>query len=663
MVNWRRGKVAYAALGLSLATGLFAVSQALLADGRLVTPLLAALADVLRIGVWLSFLTVVFRAMYQDATQSRLVMASHAIWLLLLLELLYPPAERWLASVTAGLLAVPTLNLLASFAIILLIEQLYRNTRHAQKKSVRYLGLGLGIPAAFDLCLAAHTVLFGENSALLVVPRGFVYALGAPLLAVALQRNDRWDVGVFVSRQIVFYTTSVMGIGVYLLAMAIVGFSIQSLDWQWGPVLQSGFFIAAITLFLWILFSDQVRASLKVWIHKHFYENRYDYREEWLRLTQTLSRSGEEQLFGERCVNALAQVVGADAGALWTLTQDGQAYAREYAWNAVLRADELPLEHPLTEFVDEQRWVLDLREAKRKPDRYERIESVLTDLPFADGALLVPLQYEERLLGIVELHQGATGRELNYEDHDLLKTAGQQIASFLAQRNTASLLAQSRQFEAFNKFTAFVMHDLNNLIAQQGLMLQNAKKYKSNPEFVDDAFKTIANSVQRMEGLLKQLRERSDTGVQKRIAVAPLVDAALTRAQERLPAPQIGAIDADAFVRADPDRLEAVIGHMIRNAQEATADTGTVTVSTRVDVAADRVVITISDTGTGMSSAFIRDQLFHPFISTKGSKGMGIGVYQTREYLRLLGGDMQVDSVQGQGTTIDLLIPAAPQDA
>ena len=59
-----------------------------------------------------------------------------------------------------------------------------------------------------------------------------------------------------------------------------------------------------------------------------------------------------------------------------------------------------------------------------------------------------------------------------------------------------------------------------------------------------------------------------------------------------------------------------------------------------------------------MSAEFIRDRLFKPFETTK-STGMGIGVYESLQYIRSLGGDIEVESAPGAGTTVRVLLPQA----
>lgn len=658
-LSFRGGALSWAALALALTT---TITSAIFVwfptppDTNASTP---TVANAMWLGSWFGFIGALLMHSRRPSIVRTLIVVGHGLWLALVAMASSPGLEAFLNQATFGFLSAAVLQVLAAVLVLVLVEQVVRAARETSRKAVRYYGLGLGIPVAYDLSLAAHSVLFGDSSFLLSVPRGYVFAVAAPLLAVGLQRTRASVVGIFVSRQVVFYSTSVLASGAYLTAMALVGYSINSLELRWGALLQVAFITASLALFVWLLYFEPVRAWLKVWLHKHFFENRYDYREEWLRLTQTLSGFDDGQSLPERSVRGLAQIVGAEVGSFWNRVADGEGYICEYSFGKPHRGDSVSTDHPLMEFVEQRRWVLDLGDAHRHPDRYESIEHAMKSLPFGEQALLVPLQYEDQILGVVELDRRNISMPLNYEDHDLLATCGRQIASHLAQRNTARQLAESRQFEAFNKLTAFLMHDLNNLIGQQRLIVQNATKHRDDPAFVDDAFTTIDNSVQRMDRLLKQLRERSTLGRNLIVDLPKLLSRAVARSKDRAPVPELFVASGLPRVHGDPDRLEAVISHMLRNAQEATGSNGKITIEAEPSSADNSVLVTITDNGAGMTAEFIRDQLFSPFVSTKGSQGMGIGVYQTREYLRSIGGDVSVRSAPGAGTTMALSIPAA----
>ena len=73
----------------------------------------------------------------------------------------------------------------------------------------------------------------------------------------------------------------------------------------------------------------------------------------------------------------------------------------------------------------------------------------------------------------------------------------------------------------------------------------------------------------------------------------------------------------------------------------------------------EETTLVIEDDGPGMDAEFVRERLFRPFDSTKGSKGMGIGAYQTREYVQSLGGRVEVQSSPGLGTAFSIILPLA----
>jgi putative PEP-CTERM system histidine kinase len=249
----------------------------------------------------------------------------------------------------------------------------------------------------------------------------------------------------------------------------------------------------------------------------------------------------------------------------------------------------------------------------------------------------------------------------------------------LAQYEADRRLSESRQFEAYHRLTAFVMHDLKNLAAQLALIVSNAEKHKRNPEFVDDSIATIANSTERMQRLIAQLQRREVQSLARRVSLAEIARTAAGRCAVRAPVPECRAMDDDVWVEADPERLTMVVEHIIRNAQDASNESGAVSVGVTVDGGAgdgDTVpvgdtnrlrvpmaTLTVSDRGSGMTREFVQERLFKPFDSTKGSKGMGIGAYQVREYVQSLGGRVDVASDLGTGTRFTVRIPlsAAPE--
>jgi signal transduction histidine kinase len=114
-------------------------------------------------------------------------------------------------------------------------------------------------------------------------------------------------------------------------------------------------------------------------------------------------------------------------------------------------------------------------------------------------------------------------------------------------------------------------------------------------------------------------------------------------------------------VLAHPERLERIIGHVVQNALDATDEDGMVTI--RISTAdAGRIRMVVEDTGCGMAPEFLRERLSRPFQTTKTS-GMGIGVFETRQYVNEIGGTLRFDSEVGRGTLVTIDLPRGSRGA
>ncbi len=537
------------------------------------------------------------------------------------------------------------------------IEQLFRNARPSQQNGLKFLCLGLAGIFAFDLFLYSNAVVDGQIQAVFWNARGFVVALCVPLIAISVKRITSWRRGIFASRQIVFYTTTLFAAGTYLSLVGLAGYYIQTLGKEWGTALQLVFFSAAVLAFIALLLSDQLRGKFSVFISKHFFERKYDYRAEWLRLIHTLTRYEESLPLKKRAIKALAQIVGSSSGHLWLRNEADANYVAVAGWDVQPIIASTTAGAALPVFLEYKGWIIDVAELSAKPGKYTPL--VASNLPagIAQNGFVVPLMHESDLLGFVSLSAPRIPLTLNFEDHDLLKTAGQQVASYLAQAEASDQLAESRQFEAFNRFTAFVMHDLKNAIAQQTLVVENAERHKRNPEFVDDAIETIKGSVARMRRVMGHLRQSAVDASTERVDITKLLLQVESQCSDRVPVPIASVPSEEIIVRANRDRLVAGLSHAVRNAQDACEGEGNVSIG--VEVENGSCCIEIKDDGCGMEPEFIRDRLFRPFDSTKGAEGMGIGAYQIRETVRAGGGDVNVQSEVGVGTTLIMQLPLA----
>lgn len=626
----------------------------------------AGLLDVLRSALWLTVLAVIFREHVRTSRQpvpalpgSLIVLGAVTIALFAwVIWVLVTQHEAWSLDYASSR---PYLGawLGISIAGLAFVEQVYRNTPDAFRWAIKPICIGLGGAFAFDLFSFSEAVLYSRMDSAMWSIRGFIYALIVPFVALSLVRARGWKVTFTVSRQVAFHSTALLASGLYLLVVSAGGYYLREFGGEWAQFLQITFVFGAVLVLIVLFWSGTIRSRIRVWVSKHFFSYRFDYREQWLSFTRALSDPGSEQGIYERSVKALADLVESPGGGLWLL--------REGKWRQAARwsmpessGEEVP-GSSLPAFLAAKGWVIDVAAARQGRPEYGEVvlPSWLLELP--DAWIVVPLMVSDTdLFGFVVLITPRSGAELNWEVLDLLKTAGKQAASYLAQIEATEGLLEARKFDAFNRLSAFVVHDLKNLVAQLSLLLKNAERHWNKPEFKEDLLSTVDHVVKRMNDMLLQLRSGTVP-----VEQAKLVDAhrVLERVVEGKAAQRERIViqaERELMVLGHEDRLERVIGHLVQNALDASAVDRKVQVQARAEGV--NVSIQVKDEGVGMTQEYIRDRLFKPFQSTKDT-GMGIGTYESQQYLTSIGGRVLVESVPDQGTTMTVVLPRAKSAA
>ncbi|MDE2398232.1 MAG: PEP-CTERM system histidine kinase PrsK, partial [Burkholderiales bacterium] len=537
---------------------------------------------------------------------------------------------------------------------LMLVEQLFRNVAEDSRWNAKPLCIGLAVTFAFDLYLFSDATLFGHLDADAAKVRGAVHALATPLLLAAFRRRKDWIGRLQISRSAVFYSATLLLAGGYLLFMSAVGYYVRYFGGGWGRAMQLGLLSAGLAFLCVLLLSGSMRSRLRVFVAKNFFSYRFDYRDEWLRFTTLLSTRGSPLEVGGLVVRGLADLVESHAGSLWSRAEGGDSYGETMRWNLVAANERERADGAFCTFLRTEGWVVDVDEFRRSPRLYGGLSLPNWVLASPDLWLVVPLIAGEELVGFVTLARPRAPLELNWEVRDLLKTASRQAAGILAQMYATEALLEARKFEAFNRMSAFVVHDLKNIVTQLSLMMKNARRLHANPEFQQDMLLTVESSLDKMRRLMLQLREgAAPPGGSHGVELAPLLRrlAALGQAQGRA----IGAeCDEGLATRGQEERIERVLGHLVQNALDATPAQGQVWL--KGSRHSGQVKVVVGDNGIGMSEEFVRNKLFRPFSSTKAN-GMGIGMYESFQYLREIGGAIEVESAPGRGTVITVSMP------
>ncbi|MBP7614767.1 MAG: XrtA/PEP-CTERM system histidine kinase PrsK [Thauera sp.] len=643
------GGVLFGAVAISALWAAFSAFEA-----RGAAPLVgfaSVVLDILRSAGWYAFLIVLSRPLWGRWSRWPALAAALAVSAQIValgLEMgglasalpIQPAIVAWLAHAVVGLM---------------LVEQLYRGMPSVSRWGLKPLCLALAAGYIFELYLFADALLFSRIDLDVWATRGIAHALLIPLIALAGTRSPSWTLRMSVSREMVFHSTALAGAGLYLMVIAGAAYYVRYFGGDWGRALQMALLFAGLVLLGALLFSGAVRARLRVFISKHLFSYRYDYRAEWLRFTQALSSADRSLDLGQSVIKALSDLVESPGGGLWLADSYGNCVFHSRLNHAAMETVE-SLDSPLCRFLSDTGWVINLEEYRARPGRYERLVLPEWLSRLDDAWLVIPLQTAERLIGFVVLSSPRTPFDIDWEVLDLLKTAQRQAAGYLDRMLAAEALLEARKFDSFNRMSAFVVHDLKNLVAQLSLMLKNAQRHGDNPEFQQDMLDTVAHVESRMRGLMTQLQEKRSIDPPRAVDLAALLKEVCDLKRGRLPAVEL-AIDGSAIVEvsAHPQRLERIVGHVVQNALEATPHDGKVHL-TLTPAGGGRTRVIVEDTGCGMSPEFVRERLSRPFQTTKSS-GMGIGVYETRQYLEEIGGTLHYDSEVGHGTRVTIELP------
>ncbi|MEY4721425.1 MAG: system histidine kinase PrsK [Pseudomonadota bacterium] len=556
-------------------------------------------------------------------------------------------------------------RLLAAVGGLVLVHNLYLGASPQSRAVLRWPAGGLAALWAFDLNFYTIAYLGREWPEELAAGRGLSVFVLAVLFAIgAMQGRDA--LRLRPSRAVTFQTVSLIVIGSYFLTMFAIAEWLSFAGGDFARIMEFAVLAAGSVLAVFVLPSRRLRGWLRVTLAKHLFQHRYDYRAEWLRFTRTIGHSGgnsggDAVPLEERVVQAVADIAESPAGLLLAPDDNGDlVLAARWQWPAA-DVPAIAMGSAATGFFEREGFIVDLDDLRGGAD--ERGEGAVVPGWLREETrawALVPLIHYDRLTGVVVLARPPVARKFDWEDFDLLRVVGQQLASYLAEHAGQQALAEASRFDDFHRRIAFVMHDIKNLASQLSLLARNAEKHAEKPAFRDDMLITLRNSADKLNALLARLSRYGAGGVDR---IEPVQGAQIVHMLgERFRAqhPVLCAEVQDCTLLAAREPLEQVLVHLIQNAIEASDKGAPVLLGLVSDGLCARFEVV--DSGTGMSPEFVRTRLFKPFVSSKPN-GFGIGAFEARELVRAMNGRLEVESREGLGSRFVIRLPLAEADS
>jgi len=651
----RLGNAGPATVMALVVTAMWSLAEAIELHGSLAPTVLEAARNLL-------WLLVIYRLFADDGRPDSLAPIRPVLFALVFVELLLLGIELVLAQVNADAALEHAaqalgmmLRLMVAVGALVLVHNLYGGAAPDARRALRWPAAGLAAVWIFDLNLYTVAYLAEAWPREIAALRGLATIALVCLFAIGAT-HGRDTLRLRPSRAVTFQTFSLLLIGVYLVAMVLIAQWLAYAGGDFARLIELAFLTMASAVALLVLPSRKLRGWLKVVLTKHLFQHRYDYREEWLRFTRTIGNTGPEApALGERVVQALADVTCSPAGLLLLCEEEGDGPALAARWNWAAVQGPATIDPAFALFLERESFVAELdqlRAGRTAMPAGTTAPEWLLDDPRAWA--IVPLIHYERLVGAVVLARPEVARKLDWEDFDLLRVVGQQLASYLAENATQEALAEASRFDDFHRRIAFVMHDIKNLASQFSLLARNAELHAEKKAFRDDMIVTLRSSSEKLNAMIARLSRYGSGGVDRieDVAADHVARAVVARFAGN---PQVVLAECRPLrAQASRHSLEQVLVHLVQNALDASAPATPVFLSLVAEEGHARFEVV--DSGSGMSPEFVRTRLFKPFVSTK-SGGFGIGAFEARELVRVMRGSLDVDSREGIGSRFVVRVP------
>lgn len=518
------------------------------------------------------------------------------------------------------------------------LEGTLANATHAKRWRIKFFVLGLMAILAAQFLATSQDLLYSALDLSQSPTREIGILLGAALMCYSLATRGGEQKIIF-SHHLAYKSLVIFAAGIYLISIGLIAKATQYFDFINRSTIVAGMSILGGLTLAVIFLSETVQRNIKLAIYNYFYNNKYDYRLQWLDFTHRLADAHQSKDLYQAVLLGFCENLGMGQASLYLRNAKTRMFDPIHQWEMTKADTALAPDHPLCQPPSPPRFVADLRTTPPTP-------------PAPPASFSVPLLRGQEMEGFILIaHPFNPEEQYDEEDFELMEALGNQSANAILNMRLAEELAAAREMEALGKVSAFVLHDLKNLVHALSILMENAKTYIENPEFQRDMFETLDNTVIKMTRLIRKLRDLPQDEALMRESVDLL---AFT--QESLSIAPKGALQVfGGSVPATVDRAEMskVLVNLFHNAQEACQGKHPV----RVEVGhREQPYIKISDSGCGMDAEFVSNQLFVPFSSTK-ENGMGIGLYQSKQIIEAHGGRLLVESQPGQGSTFTVLLP------
>jgi putative PEP-CTERM system histidine kinase len=508
--------------------------------------------------------------------------------------------------------------------------------------------VGIGLILVAMLVYYSQALFHRTIDMNLVPARALAFLAGACLFAYSRFKGANTR-GIIVSRTVATQSVVVLAVGCYLFSLGGLGEGLRYFGLQDLHLPYIGFAVISGLGLALLLLSEKYRRKLNVFLYKHFYRQKYDYRNEWLMFTAQLSSAENLENVQNAILAFYCETFGRKSASLYLLDQESGTY--QLKSDRYLEFPEVCFlkDHPLLTYLNETNFVFNTGD--QHSSEFDKIKLQFETFKVE---LCVPLKHEQNLEGFILIGEAInTEDRLIFEDYDLMKVLARQATSVLLTLKLSAQLSTAQEMATIGKLSAFIIHDLKNHVSNLTLMVDNAREHISNPEFQTDMIETMDETINKVNTLIERLKNIKEK-MSLHLKPCDLREIVRRGVKASGHHPKLGQTEK-VLAYVDAKEIEKVVHNLVLNAYEAGTQNGPVTINVGF---ADTAFFEVADQGVGMSDDFIRNRLYQPFQTTK-ERGLGIGLYQCRQIIEAHGGKIEVSSKEGVGTSFKVHLPAA----
>jgi len=568
------------------------------------------------------------------------------------------------------------LHFILQLFIVFTLETTYRYAADYQRKIARLCFIALFTILIFGLISLIRGLLYRTLISTYTDLHIIVLNVCFPFVLLGMVRYRLSTEKVSVPRETVYSSITLFLVGAFLLGLSATVYTIKRFGLNFN---QFETFLGLFTLVFFVLLafgSGTMRVRIVEFVNRQFYRFKYDYYEQFYRLHRSyLAGTDMDESVNQLIENIKYSVAAEDAYVFLLNPQDGNFHMhrnKEYATPAGL---QIPGDNLIVATFRENPEHLDLISHTHR----DRVKRILADiaLPFSHLGItrVFPIFHNDSLVGILGI-RGLRKKQYDQEDISLIEVFTLSIGDVYFKNKMLRERIQHKQFESFSRISSFIIHDIKNQAATLTLLSRNADKNITNPDFQKSLVRSIKSTAENLQELIDKLKAppKEEHVALVNESVNPVISEVVENsAIHALPHLRLQLLlNSDSTVLVDRKSLFYVIKNLVTNALDAMNNRGTLKIES-ADIASlpsrfrtdyhigdhllkkKAVIISVEDSGVGMSRDFIENSLFHPFSSTK-DKGVGIGLYQCKILIEKMGGKLLCHSVENVGSTFCILL-------